>query len=134
MYKYVVIRRGKDKVEWEYVLHRHSYTYGSSYRYSSQAEVNRKFAVLEKERSYAGLHGKFPFSRWSLLTEEIHTAFIMFYLIHSLIEKIMVRSSVTKFGSQWEGMGGGGKNIYEVLCLLGLFGKPGGKIIKEYKN
>ena len=57
MYKYVVSRQGKDKIEWEYVLQRRHHT---EY-YAKQAEVNRMFAVSEKERSYAGLPKSLPF-------------------------------------------------------------------------
>lgn len=52
MYKYVVRRQGKDKVEWEYVLKKH---YASSIYGQKQAEVNRKFTVVDKERSFSGL-------------------------------------------------------------------------------
>ncbi|KAK7107714.1 hypothetical protein V1264_015588 [Littorina saxatilis] len=51
MYKYVVRRQGKDKVEWEYVLKKH---YASSIYGQKQAEVNRKFTVVDKERSFSG--------------------------------------------------------------------------------
>ena len=67
MYKYVVSRHGKDKIEWEYVLQRHQYPL-----YTKQAEVNRNFAIPETARSHAGLYDTLPFSNLFLFASVTH--------------------------------------------------------------
>jgi hypothetical protein len=53
-YKYVVRRRNKDKVEWEYVFKRTTPSYMRD-KNEKQAEVNRRFNFPEKDRAFTGL-------------------------------------------------------------------------------